>query len=88
MTKEEKSHLMVASITNLFVVGLLIKSVWNGNDKAIIFVFLVYPLLILINGMIWMNLRSKHKPEFKIYRATTLGLMALFLPVLMMASAH
>lgn len=88
MTEDEKSHLTFALIGNLIAVGLLIRSAWNGNDKAIIFVILFYPLLILVNGMIWMNLHSKKKRESRIYRATTLGLIILFLPVLLIASTH
>lgn len=61
MTEDKKSHLTFALIGNLITVGLLIRSAWNGNDKAIIFVILFYPLLILVNGMIWMNLHSKKK---------------------------
>jgi hypothetical protein len=88
MTDDEKSHWTFASIGNLVAVGLLIKSAWDGNDKAIIFVIIFYPLLILMNGLIWMNLSSKKRSESKIYRATTLGLIILFLPVLIIASLH
>lgn len=55
MTDDEKSHLALASLGNLTVVGLLIRSAWSGNDKAIILMIFLYPLLILINGIIWMN---------------------------------
>ncbi len=88
MTDDQKAHLTIASIVNLSVVGLLIKTAWDGNDKAIILVIFFYPLLILANLVLWMKMHSKGKAESKVYRATTLGLIVLFLPVLMMASAH
>jgi heme/copper-type cytochrome/quinol oxidase subunit 4 len=86
MTEKEINHLIFASIINLILVGLLVKTSWDGNDKAIIFVIFFYPILILVNLVIWMTLSSKRKDESKIYRAITIGLIILFLPVLIIAT--
>lgn len=88
MTEREINHLIFASIINLVLVGLLVKSSWDGNDKAIIFVIFFYPLLILINLIMWMTLSSKRRSESRVYRATTIGLIVLFVPVLMIATAY
>jgi hypothetical protein len=87
MTEREISHSIFASIINLILVGLLVKTSWDGNDKAIILVLFFYPVLISINLIIWMTLSSKRKSESKIYRTTTIGLIVLFLPVLILATS-
>jgi RsiW-degrading membrane proteinase PrsW (M82 family) len=88
MKEREINHLIFASIINLILIGLLVKTSWDGNDKAIILVIFFYPLLILINLIFWFTLSSKQKPESKIYRTTTIGLIILFLPVLILASSN
>jgi hypothetical protein len=88
MKENEINHLVFASIIKLILVGLLLKTSWNGNDKAIIYVIFFYPLLILVNLIIWMTLSSKRNPDSKIYRATTIGLIILFLPILLMVTSY
>jgi len=88
MSNKEINHLIFATIINLVLTGVLIKTAWDGNDKAIIFVVFFYPILILVNLIIWITLSSRRKSEFKIYRVTTIGLIILFLPVLIVASLH
>jgi hypothetical protein len=88
MTEKELNHLIFVSIINLILVGLLVKTSWDGNDKAIILVIFFYPVLIFVNLIIWMTLSGKRKVESKIYKATTIGLIILFLPILMIATMH
>ena len=80
------NHSIVVFIINAAVVMWLVKTSWEGNDKAIILVIFFYPLLILVNGLVWMALSSKRKPESKVYRGMTIGLLIMFLPVLFIAS--
>lgn len=82
------NHAIVAFIVNAAVVIGLIKTSWEGNDKAIILVIFFYPLLTLVNGLVWMALGSKNKPESKVYRGMTIGLLIMFLPVLFIASSN
>jgi hypothetical protein len=87
MSEREINHLIIALILNVLLVGLLIKKTWDGNDKAIVLVIFLYPLLILVNLIFWITLSSKRKPESRIYRAMTIALIILFLPVLIMATS-
>jgi hypothetical protein len=88
MTNNQKIHQLLTIAANLTIVGLLISKAWNGNDKAIILVIFLYPTLIFVNSIIWLTLSSKRKTESKIYRLTTIGLLILFLPVLIIASMY
>jgi hypothetical protein len=88
MNDKEINHLIFASIVNLCLVGFLIRATWDGNDKAIVLTVFLYPLLILLNLIMWMTLSSRKKPESRIYRAITIALIVLFLPVLIMATSY
>lgn len=88
MTPKVKAHFVVAVAVNLLLVSFILKATWDGNDKAIILVLFLYPIIILINSLVWWALNKKHKSASKIYRAITLGLIVLFLPVLMLASSY
>ena len=73
---------------NLVIVGLLIRQAWEGNDKAIILVIFFYPLLIIINAIIWGTLRAFRRTESEIYRLTTLALLILFIPAVLIATMY
>lgn len=88
MGEKEINHLIVASIINLFLMVLLIRTAWSGNDKAILLVIFYYPLLIPVNLISWLTLSARRKTQYKAYRLTTIALILLFLPVLMIASMY
>lgn len=86
LTKSNKIHLTIISIINLVIIGELVSVARDGNDKAIILVIFGFLTLIVLNGFVWLILRILNRPEFDIYRITTLVLTALFIPTLILAS--
>ena len=88
MTKVNKIHLTIISIINLIFVAKIISIVWEGNDKAIILVIFAYPILIIINGLVWLTLRLLKRPEYEIYKMTTIGLAILFIPTLILSCLY
>ena len=88
MTNSQLNHWIIAVMVNLAMIVLLVKKTWDGNDKAIILLIFFYPLLILVNGLVWMAMSSRRKPESIVYRGITIGLLVMFLPVLWIASSN
>lgn len=88
MTDRQKIHLLLVMMINLVIVGLLIRQAWEGNDKAIILVIFFYPLLILVNAIVWGLLRAFRRAEFKVYRMTTIVLVILFIPAVFLATMY
>ena len=83
-----KIHLAIISIINLVIIGKMINIVWGGNDKTIVLIIFGYPILIILNGLVWMVLKIKNNPVFKVYKFTTLGLVVFFIPILVIASLY
>ena len=88
LTKSNRIQLTIISIVNLVIIGKLIIIAWEGNDKAIILVIFGYPILMILNGLVWLILGILKRPELNIYKITTLGLAALFIPTLILASMY
>jgi hypothetical protein len=88
MKNSRKIHLTVVSIINLIFIGTMIHAAWKGNDKAILLVLVGYPVLTLFNAFILFILRIFKRPESGIYKITTIALIALFIPVLLISSIH
>ena len=82
MTDREINQLIIASLINLGLIAFLIHKAWDGNDKAIILIIFLYPLIAMVNGILWMSTKSKA------FMVTTISLLILFLPVLFIASMY
>ena len=82
MRDKDINQIIIAAIVNLCLIVWLIRYAWSGNDKAIIMVIFLYPFLTLVNGVFWMF------SESKAFKVTTLGLLILFFPVLMIAASR
>ena len=80
MTDREINQLIIASLVNMGMIVFLVHQAWDGNDKAIILIIFLYPLMALVNGLLWMSTKSKA------FMVTTISLLILFLPVLFIAS--
>lgn len=80
MTDKEINQLIITTLINLGLIVLLIREAWDGNDKAIILVIFLYPLMAMVNGILWMSTKSKA------FMVTTISLLILFLPVLFIAT--
>jgi len=88
MTKITKIHLTIISLINLTLILKMISIAWEGNDKAIILVIFGYPTLTIVNALVWLTLRLLKRPEFKIYKITTIGLTILFIPTLIASTMY
>ncbi len=88
MTKADKIHLFVISMINLAIIFKLISIAWSGNDKAIILIVLGYPVLIIINGLIWLVLKIIKKQQSKIYKIGTIGLVVLLVPTILISMMY
>ena len=88
MTKTEKIHLIVISVINFSVIFKLISSAWNGNDKGIILVIFGYTALTIINGIVWLIFKILKRPEKKIYKITSVGLILLFIPTVIISGLY
>ena len=82
MTNREINQLIIAAIVDVLIVWYLLSKIWNGNDKAVIFIILFYPLVIVINAAAWMITGSKA------FKVTTFALLILFLPVLLICGSY
>ncbi len=76
-----RTHLIVASIVNALIVGLLIY-LTSDDDKAFAFFIFGYALLLFVNIMIWATLGKQGKA----YMITTIALGILFLPLWIVAT--
>jgi hypothetical protein len=88
MKQSSKFHLILALFINLAVMARLINMAWDGNGKGMLLVVFYYLVLILANAILWVRLHIKKHPAFIIYKMTTIGLLLLFIPVLVLASLH
>ena len=88
MTKTAKIHLIIISVINFGLILKLIGIAWDGNDKAILLVLFGYPVLTILNGLVWLTLGILKRPESKIYRIVTIGLAVLFIPTLIISSMY
>ena len=88
MTTRDKIHLTIVSLINVTLILKMISTAWEGNDKSIILVILGYPTLIFVNALIWLIFRIFKKPEFKIYKITTFGLVILYIPTSISSSMY
>jgi hypothetical protein len=82
---KENKHLGLAVAINLLLIGLLTNAVWENNDKALVLVIILYPLLLLVNATIWIVLATMRKASARVYKITTIGLIVVFMPVLILA---
>jgi hypothetical protein len=85
MTLKENKHLVLAIAINLLFIGLLISAVWDNSDKALVLLTILYPLLILVNATVWIVLGTLRNKSSGVYKITTVGSIALFLPILILA---
>jgi hypothetical protein len=87
MKVKENIHLLLAVSINLLIIWQLLRATWEGNDKAIILVIFFYPLLIVVNTILWQAFRKSSNIS-RVYKLITIGLTILFLPVLIMATSY
>jgi hypothetical protein len=88
MTKTEKIHLIIISVINFSVIFKLVSSAWNGNDKGIILVIFGYTALTIINGIVWLIFKILKRPEKEIYKITSVGLILLFIPTVIISGLY
>jgi hypothetical protein len=80
MNTSSKIHLIITSLINLALIFWMVSIVWLGNDKAVLVIIFSYPILTIVNALIWIVLRLLKHSHFKVYKVTTLSLLALLIP--------
>ena len=88
MKRRETIQWLVGLSVNLTVIIFLIKAAWEGNDKAMLLVLFFYPVLIVINSLVWLVLRTLKKSDARIYGTLAVWLTILFVPVLLIAAMY
>ena len=88
LTKSNKIHLAFLSLINFMLIGKLVSITWDGNDKAVILLILGYLTLIILNGLVWLTLKILKKSEYKIYKFSTIMLVIIFVPTLILSSLY
>jgi hypothetical protein len=82
-----KNHRIIAFILNLLIVILIFLEIKIiDDDKAIVFFIGYYPVLIILNFLIWLPLKLLKKEQYKIYSQTTIALLALLIPFFIIAT--
>lgn len=85
MNNNNKIHLCIILLLNLVLISFMICTAWHGNDKAILVIILLYPILTLLNAIVWFVLFILKRSESKIYKWNTIGMIILFIPALLTA---
>ena len=88
MNANHKIHLLILSLINLMLISLMIRTAWEGNDKAILVIILLYPILTLLNAIVWLLSFIFKRHESKFYKWNTIGLIILFIPALILSSSR
>ena len=86
LSNSQKIHLIILSVINLTMIIWLIDSVRVPNDKAMILLIFGYPLLTVLNALVWVILKIFRRPEQRIYKMTTISLIVLFFPILFLST--
>jgi hypothetical protein len=79
--KKDDIHFLAALLVNITIVALIINYVWTSDsDKSVIVFIIFYPLLTLMNIVIWIIMRLSNDDRYKSYRWTTIALIVGFIP--------
>ena len=82
MNINNKIHLAIISAINLLLVWLMIRTAWHGNYNAILIIWVIYPILTLLNAIAWFMLFIFKRPQCRLYKWSTIGMIMLFIPTL------
>ena len=85
MSTSLKKHRVIASLVNLIAIFIILSNIKKINDSHAIILFVFYILLILVNSLVWVILKLLKKKQSEIYGQTTLMLIVLFIPLLILA---
>jgi hypothetical protein len=86
---KEHIHFGIALIINIALVGLIINYVWTSDSDKSIFIFIIfYPMLTLLNAIIWIMMRMGRDPMYHVYKWTTLALIVAFIPMVMLVGLY
>ena len=83
-----KIHLAIISTINLVLILFMIRTAWTGNYNAILIIWIGYPILTALNLMLWFMLFVFQRPESRLYKWSTIGLIALFIPAVTIANLN
>jgi hypothetical protein len=86
---KENLQFGVALLINSILVGLMVNYIWSSDsDKAIIILMIFYPVLTVLNFIIWIAMRLGRDPRYRIYKWMTFALIISFIPIAMIAGEY
>jgi hypothetical protein len=86
---KENLHFGIALLINIILVGLMINYVWSSDSDKSIFIFIIfYPVLILLNLIIWIMMRMGKDTRYHIYKWMTIALIVGFIPATIMVGLY
>jgi hypothetical protein len=88
MTTNFLIHRTIVFSVNIAIIVLIILRVYQiNNDKGILLIIFLYPLIVLINLIIWLSLRIFKNEHSVIYKQSLLGLLILFIPTIIIGTS-
>jgi hypothetical protein len=86
---KENLHFGLAFFVNIIRVGLMINFVWSSNSDKSVFIFIIfYPVLTVLNLLIWIMMRIVRDSRSQIYKWMTIALIVGFIPATIMVGLY
>jgi hypothetical protein len=86
---KEKLHFGLVSLINIILVGLIINFVWSSNSDKSVFIFIIfYPMLTVLNLLIWIMMTIRKYPRSHIYKWMTIALIIGFIPATILVGLY
>lgn len=83
MTANFYLHKTIIFILNIVAISFLLFRIQQiNNDKAILLLIFYYPILLLINLVLWLIVRICNKEHANVYKQSVAGLLFLLIPVI------
>jgi hypothetical protein len=86
---KENLHFGLALLINIILVGLVINFVWSSDsDKSVIIFIIFYPVLTVLNLLIWIMMKIGNDSHSHIYKWMTIALIVGFIPATLMVGLY
>lgn len=87
MKNSTKIHFVIVSCINFLIAARLLFLTFNSDScKSIILIIIPFPILILLNAVIWLILFLMKKTAYKIYKFNSLALVLLLMLGIVLAT--
>ena len=73
---QEHLHFAGALFINILLVGAMVNYAWlDEADKPLLLFAICYPILTIMNLLVWILMRKRHDPRYAIYKWMTIALI-------------